>query len=148
MYVSILYHTCTCVIHVYVSYMYVYHNALYIVLPEAVDRTLRTRVLHSDYSCLCMYNCYLMYNDSCNAECGLQLWNKVDTFLHACTHGISPVPKTVPIYIQPMHVSQKRVDIWMVLWTSGPTLKNSIFFLLLHCIKNNFLQAWTLGPTF
>ena len=53
-----------------------------------------------------------MYNDSCNAECGLQLWNKVDTFLHACTHGISPVPKTVPIYIQPMHVSQKRVDIY------------------------------------
>jgi len=24
---------------------------------------------------------YVLYNDVCNAECGLQLWNKVDTYL-------------------------------------------------------------------
>ena len=24
---------------------------------------------------------YVLYKDVCNAECGLQLWNKVDTYL-------------------------------------------------------------------
>jgi len=24
---------------------------------------------------------YVLYNDVCNKECGLQLWNKVDTYL-------------------------------------------------------------------
>jgi len=28
-----------------------------------------------------MNTLYVLYNDVCNTECGLQLWNKVDTYL-------------------------------------------------------------------
>jgi len=35
----------------------------------------------------------------------------------------------------------------MVLYTSGSTIKISKNVLLLHYIQNNFLHAWTLGPT-
>jgi len=54
------------------------------VLPEADDRmrrTFHTRMLYSDYSCLWMYITLYAYNDGCNAECGLQLWNKVHPYL-------------------------------------------------------------------
>ena len=62
------------------------------VLPEADDRmrrTFLTRMLYSDYLCLWTYvTLYVLYNDVCNAECGLQLWNKVDTYLLTYSHGV------------------------------------------------------------